>query len=87
MKTQFGPSRRVKTKQCECARILIVDDNGLNIYALEILLKNFGHKSDYATNGKLAIEKITEQKHKRCGCQYELVLMDLNMPLMNGFQA
>ena len=74
-------------KLCNCAEILIVDDNGLNIYALEILLENFGYKSDYATDGKMAIDEINKQKYKGCGCHYQLVLMDLNMPVMDGRMA
>ena len=52
------------------------------------MLQNFGKNSDYAINGKNAIETIREkQADKSCSCTYEIVFMDCNMPLMNGFVA
>ncbi len=43
---------------CDCAKILIVDDNAFNLYSLGLLLESLGHKSVQAINGKFAIEAI-----------------------------
>ena len=69
-------------------KILIVDDDGLNIYALQLLLENIGISSDYAINGEIAIKKIFDrQNSKNCKCYYQLILMDCNMPIMDGYFA
>ncbi len=49
------------TEGCECAKILLVDDNEYNIYALDLLLDSRGHKSEYASNGKMAIDMVHEK--------------------------
>ena len=38
-------------KDCKCPKILVVDDNEYNIYALRMLLKNEGYGCDYTNNG------------------------------------
>ncbi|TDE07264.1 response regulator [Flavobacterium sandaracinum] len=61
-------------------RILVVEDIALNQLLMKTLLDDFGFISDIAENGKVAIEKLEEQ-------EYDIVLMDLQMPEMNGFEA
>jgi CheY-like chemotaxis protein len=61
-------------------KILLVDDDILNIKLVEYLLADFGMKADVALNGKLAIDKLAAQN-------YDLVLMDIEMPVMNGYEA
>jgi CheY-like chemotaxis protein len=60
--------------------ILIVDDEPLNYHYLEILLKNNVKKVDIAVNGKQAVEMALKNS-------YNLVLMDLKMPVMSGIEA
>lgn len=60
--------------------ILVVDDDELNRRMMELLLRREGHTVDFATNGQEALEAI---KAKR----YEIVLMDLQMPVMDGLEA
>jgi signal transduction histidine kinase len=60
--------------------ILVVDDNPINIYVVDKLLNNWGFTTKHAANGKEAIEKATAQKP-------DLVLMDLHMDVMNGYEA
>ena len=72
------------TKNCDCKeRILLVDDNEYNLYALKIMLEMFKIESDFANNGERAIQLVQAQE---C-CGYKCVLMDLNMPVMGGFEA
>ena len=58
----YNESRIIKVPNavvdCKCAKILVVDDNEYNIYALKILLKNQGFDCEYTNNGKDAIEVV-----------------------------
>ena len=61
-------------------KVLIVEDIPLNQLLMKTLLDDFGFERDIAENGQIAIEKIKEK-------DYEIILMDLQMPVMNGFEA
>jgi PAS domain S-box-containing protein len=61
-------------------KVLVVEDVELNQLLMKTLLDDFGFESDIAGNGKIAVEKLEKNK-------YDIVLMDLQMPVMNGFQA
>lgn len=60
--------------------ILIVEDNEINLKLAEYILTKAGYKVDFAPNGKLALEKIRQK-------QYDLILMDIHMPELDGFQT
>ncbi|CAD8092885.1 unnamed protein product [Paramecium sonneborni] len=77
---------------CRCPLILIVDDEQINIMALSILLEQFNLSSDQVFNGKECVDLIfTNQKKTYCSrCsdkQYQLIFMDINMPLLDGWEA
>lgn len=59
-------------------KILIVDDNEINIKVLKKAIKNYGFEIDECFDGRQALEKINS------GNQYDLVLMDIMMPDMGG---
>lgn len=61
-------------------RILVVEDIPLNQLLMKTVLDDFGFESEIADNGKIAIDIL--QSHK-----FDIVLMDLQMPEMNGFEA
>jgi len=61
-------------------KVLVVEDIALNQLLMKTLLDDFGFERDIASNGKIAIEKLQENI-------YDVVLMDLQMPEMNGFDA
>lgn len=61
-------------------KVLIVEDIPLNQLLMKTLLDDFGFERDVAANGKIAIEKMQNKN-------YDIVLMDLQMPEMNGFEA
>jgi PAS domain S-box-containing protein len=61
-------------------KVLVVEDIALNQLLMKTLLDDFGFERDIATNGKIAIEKLKEKS-------YDIILMDLQMPEMNGFEA
>jgi PAS domain S-box-containing protein len=61
-------------------KILVVEDIALNQLLMKTLLDDFGFERDIAANGKIAIEKLQAK-------DYDIILMDLQMPEMNGFDA
>nr|WP_309759051.1 ATP-binding protein [Flavobacterium sp.] len=75
-------TERVSNKQAEIInlKILVAEDMPLNQLLIKIILADFGFEVEIADNGKIAIEKLQQNK-------YDLVLMDLQMPEMNGFEA
>ena len=77
-----------KPSNCECAPILIVDDNVINIFAIRSMIEiRYKMPMDEATNGKNAVEMYEKsQKRTCCGC-YRIIFMDFNMPVMDGVSA
>lgn len=66
--------------QIKNIKVLVVEDIALNQLLMKTLLDDFGFECDLAANGKLAIEKLQNKT-------YDIILMDLQMPEMNGFEA
>jgi signal transduction histidine kinase/ActR/RegA family two-component response regulator len=62
------------------ARVLVVDDNAINLLFATSLLKKVGLQYDKAENGCEAVERFNNN-------HYDLILMDLKMPVMDGFEA
>lgn len=69
-----------KETRIKNVRVLVAEDIPLNQLLIKIILHDFGFKIDIVENGKLAIEHL--QKNK-----YDIILMDLQMPELNGFEA
>lgn len=63
-------------------RILIVEDNDINLEVATYLLKETHAKIEVARNGLEAVEIIQEQVHP-----FDLILMDVQMPIMDGYEA
>jgi PAS domain S-box-containing protein len=61
-------------------KVLVAEDIALNQLLMETLLDDFGFEHDIAPNGKIAIEKLQAKA-------YDIILMDLQMPEMNGFET
>jgi CheY-like chemotaxis protein len=61
--------------------VLLVDDDMRNTFALSKLLKKHGMNVVIADNGEMALEKLRSEK------AIELVIMDIMMPVMDGYQA
>ena len=60
--------------------ILLVDDSDVNLKVASFMLKKLGHQADIATNGIEGIEAL--ENHS-----YDIVLMDIQMPEMDGLEA
>jgi PAS domain S-box-containing protein len=61
-------------------KVLVVEDMPLNQLLMKTILDDFGFEKEIAENGRVAVEKV--QKNV-----YDIILMDLQMPEMNGFDA
>jgi len=61
-------------------RVLVAEDIPLNQLLMKTILDDFGFERDIAENGKIAVEKLQTTP-------YDIILMDLQMPEMNGFEA
>ena len=75
-----GPVSAVKLSG---QRILLVEDNELNLEIETAILQEQGFFIESAENGSIAVEKIANS----CPGDYDLILMDIQMPVMNGWQA
>ena len=64
-------------------RILLVEDNAINAEIARMILEQYGAEVQQAENGKIGLEALQE---KGPG-YYDAVLMDIQMPVMNGFEA
>jgi PAS domain S-box-containing protein len=63
-------------------RVLVVEDNLLNQEVANYVLQHAGAEADFAGNGQLALSMLADgERH------YDAVLMDLQMPVMDGFEA
>jgi CheY-like chemotaxis protein len=69
-----------KTKALLGISLLLVEDNPVNVLVAQTILENSGAIVDVATNGLEALETLDSSKH-------QLVLMDLQMPVMDGYEA
>jgi signal transduction histidine kinase/CheY-like chemotaxis protein len=78
-KTETEPEAETKTV-IKNVKVLVAEDIVLNQLLIKIILEDFGFEVDIVSNGKIAIEYL--QKNK-----YDIILMDLQMPEMNGFEA
>jgi PAS domain S-box-containing protein len=61
-------------------KVLVVEDVELNQLLMKTLLDDFGFECEIVSNGKIAIEALENN-------YFDIILMDIQMPVMNGFQA
>ncbi len=64
----------------ESLRILLAEDNQLNQMAIEYMLQTHGHRVTLVDSGKKAVKEVADHR-------YDLVLMDVQMPEMDGLEA
>ena len=67
--------------------VLIVDDNTFNIYVLRQLLLTMNIEADDCGDGISAISKVKEKNKFGSHSKYLVVLMDIELPIMNGYAA
>ena len=64
--------------------VLIAEDNEINAMLARAALTKAGHRVEVVNNGKAAVEAVTGGARKR---RYDVVLMDMHMPVMDGLDA
>ncbi|CAD8132503.1 unnamed protein product [Paramecium octaurelia] len=69
-----------------CTHVLVVDDIPFNQIALKMMLKHYNIQADSVFDGFQAIEKVKLKMQQHCQI-YKLILMDIEMPGMDGFQT
>jgi PAS domain S-box-containing protein len=74
------PGIEALDSETKTVKVLVVEDIALNQLLMKTLLDDFGFDWDIAENGKIAIEKLQSN-------YFDIILMDLQMPEMNGFEA
>ncbi|MEO5359822.1 MAG: response regulator [Nitrospirota bacterium] len=84
---RYKPARKLEMESHQAedikgARVLVVEDHPINRQIARELLELSGVNVEFANNGLIAVSKIVEQ-----GNVYDIVLMDIQMPEMDGFQA
>lgn len=70
-------------EDCKGKKILLVEDNSLNQEIAKTVLEEVGFIVDTADDGIIAVDKIKKAKDE----QYDLILMDIQMPLVDGYTA
>jgi CheY-like chemotaxis protein len=76
IRIQHDPDRALLNRT-----VMVVDDDMRNTFALSKLLKKHGMNVVIAENGQMALDMLNEQKN------IELIIMDIMMPVMDGYQA
>lgn len=73
-------SNNYQEKNLDGLRVLLVEDNLINVKIADKIISQWNVDVDVAHNGLIAVEK-------HLGNQYDVILMDLSMPIMDGYEA
>ncbi len=77
---RMGNTPDFKNESPGISRILLAEDNLVNQRLTRVILENLGYEVEVANNGKLAVEKFQTSF-------FDLILMDIQMPVMDGLEA
>ena len=80
--THVALDRKVPSTRLAGLRLLLVEDNPINQEVAQEMLQREGAKVSVAPNGEIGVQQISAP-----GAQFDLVLMDMQMPVMDGLQA
>ena len=74
---------QLSAQPLDLGRILLAEDNELNQEIAQAILEEAGFTVEIAENGQIALERLTHAEPD----YYQLILMDVQMPVMNGYEA
>ncbi len=74
------PTEHITHRQNISLRVLVAEDHPVNQKFLAFLLQRMGHVATFCENGELALQALQEQ-------DFDVVLMDIHMPVMDGLTA
>ncbi|KAH0370220.1 hypothetical protein KCU65_g2614, partial [Aureobasidium melanogenum] len=80
--TPQDQAQKTNTTQQDQQHFLLVDDNAINLRLLSTFMKKLNHTSETAVNGLEAFEKF-----KSSNTPFTTILMDISMPVMNGYES
>jgi len=72
--------KKINFSELKKLKILVVEDDYLNLKLITHLFSDYGIKPDLAENGKIAVDALQKTA-------YDLILMDMEMPVMDGYEA
>lgn len=75
-----GTKVQSELSKSECLSLLLVEDSPVNREVAILLLEGWGHRVETAENGRIGLEKLKKQ-------EFDAVLMDCQMPEMDGYEA
>lgn len=81
---------KIGTEPCKCfATVLIVEDNLYNVVPVKMILRqSYDIALERAANGLEGIQMFKKDLDKKCcDVHYQIILMDINMPIMNGIDS
>lgn len=78
---EYSKQKKEESGMSFKGKVLVVEDDAINTELMREILKNLYISADFVYNGKEAIEVLKNNKN------YSLILMDINMPIMNGIDA
>ena len=78
--TEVRPAAKTADDNLRGMKVLLVDDNKMNLLIATKFLKNWQANVQHASNGKIAVEMAM-------ATNYDVIIMDLQMPVMDGFEA
>ena len=79
--TGLAPVRTVGSKEGSKKKVLVVEDNKINQVVIATMLKQLDYEIEMVDDGEKAVKLIEQRK------LYDLILMDCQMPVMNGYEA
>lgn len=82
---QEGPIASITTAETRSSRLLLAEDHDVNQELMKAMLNQLGHKVTVVGDGAQAIAAVTHARH--AGEPFDLVLMDMQMPVMGGLEA
>jgi signal transduction histidine kinase/DNA-binding response OmpR family regulator len=86
--SEMGASQSAHAMPLKDQTILVADDNPVNLKVVVAMLAKLGYKAQTAVNGHEAIDWINKSQRQQTGVpRFAAVLMDANMPVMDGYAA